>query len=388
MRRNRLLYSGLFLGLLTASLMYGDPFAFMTLYALIIMPVISLIFAAITLYGVEIVQRVEGATVVKGEPNQYFITIHNGLRIGFGTLRCLFKTGNFAIETTASDIQINIRPFMKPYHFPVDFTIKYRGAYRLGLETLEILDFLGLFRLRRKLPTKFEVVAYPRITDLEHMQLAVHLLSKAPANLALAQEDYADYTDVRPYEPSDPIKKIHWKLTAKRGEWIVKNYQSSVLNSIAILLDANKRDLPNKDVIVLEDLMMEYAVAVLRYCLRQQMPAEFLFGRNIKKLGRHIGDFEGMYSLIANLNFINEDFSVNDALRGYLNETSRNVNVVILTSTLDMLLYEQVLSAVRFGHYIAVIYFEPETRTPDRKSRAVFERLRGSGLNCVKVEGV
>ena len=385
MRRNRLLYSGLSLGVAIAAIMYGDPFMFKTLYALIALPLASLLFAFVTLYGLGVVQKAGSAVVVKGEPNQYFITLHNRIRIGFGAVRCLFLGEHFAIETDVSEQLIDIRPFMKPYEFPVDFTVKYRGVYQLGLGYLEVTDFLGLFRLKRKVSAKFEIVAYPRIVSLEHMQLAIHLLSKAPANLSVAQEDYADYTDVRPYEPSDPIKKVHWKLTAKRGEWIVKNYQSSVLNSMAILLDANKRPLPYENSVKLEDTMMEHAVAVLRYCLRQQMPVDLLFGRNVRETGRHIGDFDAMYNVMANLSFANDDFSVYDALSGYLNETSRNVNVVILTSVLDMALYDRILNAVRFGHYIAVMYFVPEKWAADRESNAVFSRLQASGLNCVKI---
>jgi len=358
---------------------------FMALYALAVMPLASLLFALVTLFGLGVTQKTAAPTVVKGEASQYFVTLGNHVKIGFGSIRCLFLEKHFAIETDASVQKVDIHPFMKPYRFAVDFTVKYRGVYQLGLGSLEVTDFLGLFRLRRKLSAKFEIVAYPKITSLEHMQLAVHLLSKAPANLSVAQEDYADYTDVRPYEPSDPIKKVHWKLTAKRGEWIVKNYQSSVLNSMAILLDANKSPLPYENSIKLEDAMMEHAVAVLRYCLRQQMPVDLLFGRNIRETGRHIGDFDAVYNVMANLAFTNDDFSVNDALSGYLNETSRNVNVVILTSTLDMALYDRILNAVRFGHYIAVMYFVPEKWATDRASNAVFDRLQASGLNCIKI---
>ena len=384
-RRNRILYGGLFLGVFFAAIMYGDPFTFMTLYALIAMPAISALFAVVTLYGIGVSQDTKGAVVVKGEPNTYFINFKNRTKIGFGTMRCVFLGEHFAVETDAENLQVDIQPFMEPVSFPIDFTVKYRGTYQLGLQNLEILDFLGLFKIRRRLSIDFEVIVYPRIMDLEHMQLAIHVLSKAPANLAMAQEDYADYTDVRPYEPSDPIKKIHWKLTAKRGEWIVKNYQSSTLNSMAVLLDANKRMLPYETGVKMEDSMVEHAVAVLRYCLRQQMPVDLLFGRNVRESGRHIGDFNALYNVMATLSFAKDDFTVNDALDGYLNETSRNVNVVILTSLLDMTLYDRILNAVRFGHYIAVMYFIPEKYVSDKASDAIFERLEASGLNCVKI---
>jgi len=384
-RRNRILYGGLFLGVFLAAILYGDPLMFITLYALIVMPLFSLLFAVITLYGIKITQKTERDTVIKGEENRYFITLNNKIKIGFGTLRCIFLEGHFAVDTTADKVRANIKPFMPAISFPMNFTIKYRGTYKIGLNKLEILDFLGLFRVRRKMSTMFEVVAYPRITDLENMHLAIHMLSKAPANLSILQEDYADFTDVRPYAPSDPVKKIHWKLTAKRGEWIVKNYQTSALNSMAIIVDSTKRTLPHEPLTKLEDNIIESTVAVLIYCLRQQMPVDLLFGYNVREKGRHIGDFNNMYNTIARLDFTSDDFSLYNALTKYLNETSRNVNVVILTSILTMPLYEQVLNAMRFGHYIAVIYFVPENIPSSRDSNDVFERLTSSGISCLKI---
>ena len=131
--------------------------------------------------------------------------------------------------------------------------------------------------------------------------------------------------------------------------------------------------------------MMEYAVSTLQYCLRQQMPVDLIFGRNPRETGRHIGDFDALYNIMANFEFTKDNFSVNDALSGYLNETNRNVNVVILTAVLDKALYDRILNAVRFGHYIAVMYFVPENWAADRESQGIFNRLQASGLNCVKI---
>ena len=382
MKRNRIIYSCLLLGCLIASFAYGDPFMFMTLYSLIALPIVSLLVALITLFGMNVVQTSEGAKVIKNEPNRYFITITSRSRLGFGILRCIFSIGEkegFAVDTIASKLRLNVYPFMPPVRFPMDFTIKYRGTYHLGLNKLEIMDFLGLFRLTRKLPTTFKVTAYPRVVNIDHMPFALHMLSKAQANTTMAQEDLNDYTDVRPYGPSDPIKKVHWKLSAKRGEWIVKNYQASALNSMAILLDSCKLDLDTEKLLKLEDALMEHTVAVINYCLRQQMPVDFIFGRSIREDGRYIDDFEKLYDLAAGLDFLEDDFTVNDGLSRHLIEVSNNANVVILTSNLDMPLYDQILNAMRFGHFIAVIYLGED-------NNPAFERLQNSGINCVRVE--
>jgi uncharacterized protein (DUF58 family) len=224
--------------------------------------------------------------------------------------------------------------------------------------------------------------------DLEYFPLAINLLSKATSNYEIQQEDYADITDVRPYEPSDPLKKVHWKLTAKRGEWIVKNFQSSALNSMALLIDADKRPLPHEECVKLEDQIMEYTVSLMRYCLRSMMPLEILFGRFIRESGRHIGDFESLYSITAKLTFEKQQSAspLLAALDIYLNESSRNVNAVLLTSVLDKPLFEGVLSAVRFGHFIAVIYFVPEDeRYINKASEDIFKNLQESGVACVRV---
>ena len=390
MRRNRILYGVLFLGVTVAAFIYADPFMFMAMYALAVMPVVSLVLAVITLFGLKVRQKAEGATVVKGQESQYSITLDNRIPFGLGSIRCIFQKDHFAVETDASAWQFEIYPFMKPCRLDINFTAKYRGTYQLGLHKLEVADFLRLFRLRRKMSAKFEIVAYPRITDTERIQPAVHLLSKAPSNLTAAQEDYADYTDVRPYGPSDPLKKVHWKLTAKKGEWIVKNYQPSVLNSMTVLLDSNKPRVPYKEAVILEDTMIEHTVGLLRSCLNRQIPVDLHFGRNVKETCRHIGAFGQIYSTIANLKFeCNEgqgnkqNHAINDALTEYLSNVSHNANIIILASQIDLMLYEQIQNATRSGHYIAVMYFR--NLKEDESSKMFYERLKASGLECVKI---
>ncbi|MCL1999348.1 MAG: DUF58 domain-containing protein [Turicibacter sp.] len=396
MKRARLLYGGIFFGCLIAALLYGDPFVFLTVYAFAIMFVTSFLLAVATLYGMRVHQFsdryneqnfVAKAVIIKGEPSSYYIRLNNRAKIGLGTMRFTFLEADFAVKTPTTRLRLDVRPFMKPMLFPMEYTVMYRGTYQIGLESIEVIDFLGLFRLKRKLNTRFEVIAYPKVTEPEEMRLAMHMLSKAPAQLAMAQEDYADFTDVRPYQPADPMKKIHWKLTAKRNEWIVKNYQSTVLNSITVLLDAHRRNLSHELLIKLEDLMAEYAVAITRYCLRNQMPVDFIFGAKSREKGKHIGDFEALYSFIAHLEFSDKDVSAKDALNHYLNENMRSVNVVLLTSILDSAIYERIIEASRFGHYIAVVYFVPKDHKTSTQlnSDEIFEHLQGSGINCVKM---
>jgi uncharacterized protein (DUF58 family) len=33
------------------------------------------------------------------------------------------------------------------------------------------------------------------------------------------------FSDIRDYVPGDSLNRIHWKLTAKEGKWLTKDFQ-------------------------------------------------------------------------------------------------------------------------------------------------------------------
>ena len=51
-------------------------------------------------------------------------------------------------------------------------------------------------------------------------------VKKAPVRLTVrtfARQDPEDPGDIRPYVPGDPIRRIHWKLSAKKDELLVRS---------------------------------------------------------------------------------------------------------------------------------------------------------------------
>jgi uncharacterized protein (DUF58 family) len=372
-----------------AALIYGGHLLYTALYVMLLLPAASLLTAVCTLWGISVEQAPAMTTVVKNERGGYSVTLRNAVRVGLGMVNYYFASDDFAVESDACALGIPIRPFMKPLTADVGFTIRYRGIYRLGLYSMGVTDFLGLFSLRRALSSRVEVIVYPRVRELTHFPLAAHLLSKAQANLNTRQEDYTDIADTRPYQPADPIKKIHWKLTAKRGEWIVKNYQIASQSGMAVLVDSTRHPLPYEESVKLEDRVVEYAVAVLRYCLRRQMPTELFFGRSEREYGRHIGDFEALYGMAARLEFRDppQSFPCLAALNDYLNEAVDNVNVVILTASLNKALYERIINAAHFGHFVAVMYFVPERGPLYKESDDIYAMMSDDGIPCARFTG-
>ena len=83
-----------------------------------------------------------------------------------------------------------------------------------------IYDFLGLFRFPIRLPKLGPMAILPParmpapMPDLDQM-LNMQLRPKAGGG-------FSEIHDHRPYRPGDPVKGIHWKLSAKTDELIVR----------------------------------------------------------------------------------------------------------------------------------------------------------------------
>ena len=53
-------------------------------------------------------------------------------------------------------------------------------------------------------------------------------------------EDLNAPSDVRNYQPGDAMKKIHWKLSLRKGELMVRKYDEPVLQEALILMDCSR----------------------------------------------------------------------------------------------------------------------------------------------------
>ncbi|MDI7274579.1 MAG: DUF58 domain-containing protein [Anaerolineae bacterium] len=112
-----------------------------------------------------------------------------------------------------------------------------RGYYYLGPAHLSSGDGFGLFRCQQTLPRQDVLVVYPRLYALE----ALGLPSKEPFGDARARvhimEDPNRAAGVRDYDAADPLKRVHWKATARRQQLQTRVYEPTVHLQLLICLN-------------------------------------------------------------------------------------------------------------------------------------------------------
>ena len=118
-----------------------------------------------------------------------------------------------------------------------DWENPHCGRLTCRVERLRVVDGLGLFSLPVPRPQARSVLSLPHRLDL-------------PLPPALAGEEEAagpltprpgggpgeDY-DLRPYRPGDPVSAIHWKLSSKRDEPVVRETLEPRREGLALTFD-------------------------------------------------------------------------------------------------------------------------------------------------------
>lgn len=113
-----------------------------------------------------------------------------------------------------------------------------RGGYPLGPTTLTSGDPFGLFRVQRTIPASDTLVVLPMIYSIESFISPPGMLPGGQVIRRKALDITPHAAGVREYLHGDPMKRIHWPLTARRGELIVKEFEQDPQAEIWLFLDA------------------------------------------------------------------------------------------------------------------------------------------------------
>jgi uncharacterized protein (DUF58 family) len=113
-----------------------------------------------------------------------------------------------------------------------------RGVYPLGPTTLEGGDPFGLFPVEQNLPVSESLLVYPLMFELRDFPNPSGIIPGGEALRRRTQQVTPNASGVRDYYPGDPLNRIHWVSTARRGRLISKEFELDPRAEVWIFLDA------------------------------------------------------------------------------------------------------------------------------------------------------
>lgn len=124
-----------------------------------------------------------------------------------------------------------------------------RGGLRRGLYRDWPLYFytegtLGLSRHSSRIAPPSRLEVHPSYVELSSFPFLDALLYPRRELLPVASRgDGMDFYGVREYRTGDPLERIHWRSTARRGELVIREFEAEKSNRLVILLDNRAQDL-------------------------------------------------------------------------------------------------------------------------------------------------
>jgi uncharacterized protein (DUF58 family) len=121
----------------------------------------------------------------------------------------------------------------------IEFVPDCRGQYPEGPPRLACGFPFGLRESARPLEVAAPLLVWPRtvpvgpVPDAEGSHASDGLAARDRAG------NWGDPLGVRPYRRGDPLRRVHWGLSARHGELIVREVQSNAVPRVRIVLDSH-----------------------------------------------------------------------------------------------------------------------------------------------------
>jgi len=113
-----------------------------------------------------------------------------------------------------------------------------RGVFPLGPTILATGDLFGLFPVEHDIAEKDSLLVYPMMVDVRSFPNPPGLLPGGESLRRRTHQITPNASGVREYVTGDPLNRIHWLSTARRGRLIVKEFELDPLADVWIFLDA------------------------------------------------------------------------------------------------------------------------------------------------------
>lgn len=220
MTRQRIVYLLALIGSLIFYLAYQEWLAWVVLLTVVFFPWLSLLLSIKAMKHLEM-KLVVASTIPIGQEERVNLSVTSKLPMP------PYKS-KIRITKPLTGETWTLKPGAK-------LPAEHCGCLHIQLDKPGSFDYLGLFRLKVKNPAGQTVLVLPEIVETE-----------LPTNLMKCPEPrwrrkpgggYAENYEIRQYQPGDHLNQIHWKLSAKMGELMLREPMEPEQGQMLLTMD-------------------------------------------------------------------------------------------------------------------------------------------------------
>ena len=183
------------------------------LIALLTIPVFALIVTIAASLTVKF-SVVNPAVTVKGKPAFIKLSIE-----GIASAFSFYKVKMITTDHMAGTQEKKVIVICDNGVTKIPLETNHCGAYSYKLSKLKVYDLLGFFHFDQNINKDIELLVKPSPEMPGYMPDMYGFKAK---NLRKSSKPNSEIYDIRDYQLGDPVKTIHWKMSAKKDKYLVK----------------------------------------------------------------------------------------------------------------------------------------------------------------------
>lgn len=239
--KNAYLYIAALVALIIFTQALRNPVSGVVFYAFLIFIPLNIIFAFISSRGMRVNLEVSEAMLAKNTPFTYEISMANEslFPITFGEAY-LYIPDKECVRSSVKKVYFSMPP-SSATKVTNKISFPFRGTFPIGIEAIYIYDFFRTVKFRVDLAEKKDVFVYPQRIQSNSSKSVVSSDSSGAVSRSPFSPEKTEVDDVREYRAGDTLKSIHWKLSSKSENFIVREYSQGTVKSNLIFVDMSAR---------------------------------------------------------------------------------------------------------------------------------------------------
>ena len=235
----KILFIALILICFAFYILYIWDFALVLLIVIALLPVLMYVTTYITQRLITVEFAVKDKVVAKNKdfPVQLVVTNRSFFPIGKAEAHIEYYNV-FSNQISSFDLYLPIQP-NNSQRITFQLKSKFCGIIKIKTTHINIFDPLRIFKFKTGQNICTEVAVMPEGHEISGI---VHYTDRVNEESDTFSEhrpgdDPSEVFDLREYNPGDKLNRIHWKLSSKKDEFIVKEYSLPIDVPCSVFLD-------------------------------------------------------------------------------------------------------------------------------------------------------
>jgi uncharacterized protein (DUF58 family) len=215
----------------------GAVFYVRLLYLGGLLLILAWLMTALSLRGITVERRARSHRAAVGDVFEEHFEISNNSRITKFWMEIYNET---KIPHAAGSRVLTLLRGKQKRLYTARTWLTNRGGYALGPTTVTSGDPFGIFRATKQFAAVSNLVVFPMLFQVRDFLSPPGLLPGGKAIKRKSIDITPHAAGVREYVHGDPLKRIHWPTSMRRGQLMVKEFEQDPQAEVWLFLDTHK----------------------------------------------------------------------------------------------------------------------------------------------------